>query len=40
MDRGGWEATAHRVTKSQTWLKQLSMQARTHNVTKDTRIKV
>ena len=25
MDRGGWEATAHRVTKSQTWLKQLSM---------------
>ena len=26
MDRGAWRATVHRVTKSQTWLKQLSMQ--------------
>jgi len=24
MDRGAWRATVHRVTKSQTWLKQLS----------------
>ena len=28
MDRGAWQATVHRVTKSQTRLKQLSMQAR------------
>jgi len=30
MDRGTWQATVHRVTKSQTWLKQLSahMQAK------------
>ena len=27
MDRGAWWATVHRVTKSQTWLKQLSTQA-------------
>ena len=27
MDRGAWRATAHRVTKSRTRLKQLSMQA-------------
>ena len=27
MDRGAWQATVHRVTKSQTRLKQLSMQA-------------
>ena len=27
MDRGVWQATAHRVAKSQTRLKQLSMQA-------------
>ena len=27
MDRGAWWATAHRVTKSQTGLKQLSTQA-------------
>ena len=27
MDRGGWRATVHRVTKSQTWLKWLSMHA-------------
>ena len=25
MDRGAWRATVHRVAKSQTWLKQLSM---------------
>ena len=25
MDRGSWQATVHRVTKSQTWLKLLSM---------------
>ena len=29
MDRGAWQATVHRVTKSQTWLKQLSTHART-----------
>ena len=27
MDRGAWWATVHRVAKSQTWLKQLSMNA-------------
>ena len=27
MDRGAWRSTVHRVTKSQTWLKQLSMHA-------------
>ena len=27
MDRGAWRATVHRVTKSQTRLKQLSMHA-------------
>ena len=30
MDRGGWQAAVHRVTKSQTRLKQLSMQACIH----------
>ena len=25
MDRGAWQATVHRVSKSQTWLKQLSL---------------
>ena len=30
MDRGTWRATVHRVAKSQTQLKQLSMHARTH----------
>ena len=25
IDRGAWEATVHRVTQSQSWLKQLSM---------------
>ena len=29
MDRGGWQATVHRVTKCQTRLKRLSMHART-----------
>ena len=27
MERGAWQATVHRVTKSQTWLKRLSMHA-------------
>ena len=27
MDRGAWQATVHRVAKSQTWLKWLSMHA-------------
>ena len=27
MDRGAWQAIVHRVTKSQIWLKRLSMQA-------------
>ena len=27
MDKGAWQATVHRVTKSQTWLKRLSMHA-------------
>ena len=26
MDRGAWQATVHRIAKSQTWLKRLSMQ--------------
>ena len=30
MDRGGWRATVHRVTKSQTQLKQLNVRAHTH----------
>ena len=30
MDRGAWQATVHRVTKSQTWLKWLSTLAHTH----------
>ena len=30
MDRGGWWATVHRVTKSLTWLKRLSMHTHTH----------
>ena len=29
MDRGAWQATVHRVAKSQTRLKRLSMHART-----------
>ena len=32
MDRGAWQATAHRVSKSQTQLKQLSMQAQSCNL--------
>ena len=27
VDRGAWQATVHKVTKSQTWLKQLSIYA-------------
>ena len=30
MDRGAWQTTVHGVTKSWTWLKRLSTQARTH----------
>ena len=30
MDRGAWRATVHRVAKSQTRLKRLSMHARTY----------
>ena len=30
MDRGAWWATVHRVTKSQTELKQISMHTCTH----------
>ena len=30
MDRGSWWATVHGVTKSQIWLKQISMHACTH----------
>ena len=30
MDRGAWQATVHRVTKSRTPLKQLSMHAQLH----------
>ena len=33
MDRGGWRATVHRVTKSQTQLKQLNVRAHTHTPT-------
>ena len=32
MDRRVWRATVHRVTKSQTWLNQLSMHAHTHTL--------
>ena len=32
MDRGDWEATVHRVTKSKTWLKRLSMHACVHGL--------
>ena len=41
MDRGAWQATVHRVTRSQTWLKQLGththveyLQHATHSVLK------
>ena len=27
MDRGPWQATVHRVAKSQTWLKRISIHA-------------
>ena len=30
MDRGAWQAKVHGVTKSQTWLKQLSTHAKKH----------
>ena len=30
LDRGHWQATVHRVAKSQTWLKQFSMHTHTH----------
>ena len=33
MDRGTWQAAVHRVTKNQTWLKQLSARAHTHTHT-------
>ena len=33
MDRGAWQATVYRVTKSWTWLKQLCMHACTHTHT-------
>ena len=32
MDRGAWRAAVHRVAKSQTWLKQLSMHTCMHTV--------
>ena len=32
MDRGAWQATVHRVAKSGTWLKQLSMHACIGNI--------
>ena len=32
MDRGGWQATVHGVTKSQTWSKQLSTQQATYMI--------
>ena len=32
MDRGAWRATVHRVAKSRTWLKRLSMHAVTIRV--------
>ena len=31
MDRGAWQAAVHRVTKTQTHLKQLIMHAGTHS---------
>ena len=41
MDRGAWWATVHRVAKSWTWLKWLSMHAKwTENRTKDTLCKL
>ena len=33
IDRGAWQATVHRVVKSQTWLKQLSTHKYTNNRT-------
>ena len=35
MDRGSWQATVHRIAKSQTWVKQLSMHTHcTHDMFK------
>ena len=31
-EQGAWWATVHRVTKSQTWLKQVSMHVHTINI--------
>ena len=39
MDRRAWRAAVHRVAKSQTRLKQLSMQARTHAEEESYRLK-
>ena len=36
MDRGAWQATVHRVAKSQTQLKQLSSHACSHSRMQDT----
>ena len=33
MDRGAWQSTIHRVTKSETWLKRLSTHTHTHTHT-------
>ena len=38
MNRGAWQAMVHRVTKSQTQLKQLSMHAGIHMMRKSERI--
>ena len=37
MDRGAWQATVHGFSKSQTWLKQLSIHACTHVFVPSTR---
>ena len=36
MDRGAWRATVHRVTNSQTRVKQLGMQAHTYQILEET----
>ena len=40
MDRGAWPAASHRVAKSLTQLKQLSMHTRTFTCSKQTRYKM
>ena len=35
MNKGAWEATVHRITKSQTWMKRLSMRVHTFTYTKN-----